>query len=130
MVAVHKSVKRIYLIEDDARAAAMINEAIALEGDPSWSVQIYTNGQDALHAVALQPPHLVLLDLRLPGVDGGTIYRQLRNDPRTMHVPILFISGATSHDLHMSGIDDGILLRKPVNLSILLQVLRDHLLAA
>ncbi len=130
MVAVHKCVKRIYLIEDDARAAAMINEAIALEGDPSWSVQIYTNGQDALNAVALQPPHLVLLDLRLPGVDGGTIYRQLREDPRTMQVPILFISGATSHDLHMSGIDDGILLRKPVNLSILLQVLRDHLLAA
>ena len=127
---IHSASKTIYLVEDDVHAAAMIREAIELEGEPGWSVRVIADGAAALIEIDAAPPDLVLLDLRLPGADGGAIFRHLRANARTATMPVLFISGATSFELHDSGIDDGVLLRKPVNPGILIQVLRTHLHAA
>lgn len=130
MVAVQHATKLIYVIEDDPAAALLIREAIELEGDPSWRVRIIPDGAVALATIEAMPPDLILLDLRLPGTDGGTIFRHLRSNACTATLPVLFISGATSYELHDSGIDEGVLLRKPVNPSILLEVLHTHLRAA
>jgi putative two-component system response regulator len=130
MPAITTAVKNIYVIEDDLAAATLIREALELEGDPTWAVRIIMNGTIAVKIIKECPPDLVLLDLRLPGVDGGAIFRHLRSQPATRKMPILFISGATAHELYISGIEDGILLRKPVNLGILLHVVRTHLSAA
>ncbi len=130
MLATKPATKRIVVVEDDIVAATVIREALELEGEPTWSVEIITDGAVALRALQTRPPDLILLDLRLPGADGGKIFRQLRQQPRTRKMPVLFISGATTYELHDSGIDDGVLLRKPVNLSTLLQVVRTHLQAA
>jgi two-component system sensor histidine kinase/response regulator len=130
MIAAKPAIKRIFVIEDDLAAATLIQEALQLEGDSSWTVEVITDGAAAVKAIQQSPPDLVLLDLRLPGADGGTIFRYLRQHPKTLKLPILFISGATSHELHDSGIEDGVLLRKPVNLGILLHVVRTHLQVA
>ena len=127
MLATKTTTKRIFVIEDDLAAATLIQEALQLEGDASWSVEVITDGALAVKAIQRNPPDLILLDLRLPGADGGTIFRHLRQQPSTVAMPILFISGATSYELHDRGIEDGVLLRKPVNLGILLHVVRTHL---
>ena len=130
MLATNPAVKRIVVVEDDIASATVIREALELEGESSWSVEIITDGAVALRALQTRPPDLILLDLRLPGADGGKIFRQLRQQPRTRKMPVLFISGATTYELYDSGIEDGVLLRKPVNLNTLLQVVRTHLQAA
>jgi CheY-like chemotaxis protein len=130
MLATKPAVKRIVVVEDDIASATVIREALELEGESSWSVEIITDGAVALRALQTRPPDLILLDLRLPGADGGKIFRQLRQQPRTRKMPVLFISGATTYELYDSGIEDGVLLRKPVNLNTLLQVVRTHLQAA
>ncbi len=127
MVAAHRAIKRIYIIEDDLSAAMVIRETIELEGDPSWQVSILTDGIQAIEAIQRRKPDLVLLDLRMPGVDGSAVFRYLREARATAHLPVIFISGATAHELHDSGIEDGVLLRKPVNLTILMHVVRTHL---
>ena len=108
MIAAKPTIKRIFVIEDDLAAATLIQEALQLEGDSSWTVEVITEGMAAVHAIPQSPPALVLLDLRLPGADGGTIFRYLRQHPTTLKLPILFISGATSHELYDSGIEDGV----------------------
>jgi len=130
MLATKPAVKRIVVVEDDIASATVIREALELEGESSWSVEIITDGAVALRALQTRPPDLILLDLRLPGADGGKIFRQLRQQPRTRKMPVLFISGATTYELYDSGIEDGVLLRKPVNLNTLLQVVRTHLQSA
>jgi CheY-like chemotaxis protein len=126
----HTLHKTIYIIEDDIASATMIREALELEGDASWLIKVLTDGTSAIEALNDQTPDLVLLDLRLPGQNGGEIFRYLRGKPDTIKMPILFITGATNRDLHDNGIDDGVLLRKPVNLSTLLHVVRTHLCVA
>jgi CheY-like chemotaxis protein len=127
MIATTTATKRIYVIEDDLPSATLIREALELEGDPAWSIVTMTDGAAALAQMQACPPDLVLLDLRMPGLDGGALFARLRQTPATRHIPVLFISGATSYDLYDRGIEDGVLLRKPVNLTILLHVVRTHL---
>ncbi|MBA3823591.1 MAG: response regulator transcription factor [Ktedonobacterales bacterium] len=127
MVATNTAVKHIYVIEDDVASATLIREALELEGDASWAVRVITDGTQALLAIESFAPDLVLLDLRMPGTNGSAIFRRLRERAETMAIPVIFISGATAYELHDSGIEDGVLLRKPVNLTILMHVVRRHL---
>ncbi len=119
--------RTIVLVEDNASEASVIREAIELEGESSWRLRVIRDGAKAAAAITAHPPDLVLLDLGLPGADGGTIYRNLRAQPQTHAIPVLFLTGATTHDLYDHGIDDGVLLRKPVDMNVLMQVVRTHL---
>ena len=127
MLITKTATKTIYIIEDDLTSATLIREALELEGERSWLVHIITDGTIALQTIEVAPPDLVLLDLRMPGTDGSAIFHHLREKAETMDIPVIFISGATAYELHDSGIDDGVLLRKPVNLGILIHVVRKHL---
>lgn len=127
MVATGTAVKHIYIIEDDVASATLIREALELEGEVAWAVRVIHDGTQALQAIEEFPPDLVLLDLRMPGTNGSVIFQHLRDKAETMAIPVIFISGATAYELHDSGIEDGVLLRKPVNLSILMHVVRRHL---
>ncbi len=127
MIATDTAVKHIYIIEDDLTSATLIREALELEGETSWVVRVITDGTQALRAIDAFPPDLVLLDLRMPGTNGSAIFHRLRERVETMNIPVIFISGATAYELHDSGIEDGVLLRKPVNLTILMHVVRRHL---
>jgi DNA-binding response OmpR family regulator len=127
MIGTKTATKVIYIVEDDLPSAVLIREALELEGEPTWRVRIITDGTIALQTIAAFPPDLVLLDLRMPGTDGSVIFHHLREKAETIHLPVIFISGATAYELHDSGIEEGVLLRKPVNLSILMHVVRKHL---
>jgi DNA-binding response OmpR family regulator len=68
------------------------------------------------------PPDVVLLDVRLPGLDGGEVYRRLRaSSDRTR---VLFLTAGTALDLARQGIEDGMLLRKPFHLPDLVALVR------
>lgn len=128
MLVVPHTTKVIYIVEDDPASASMIREALELEGEPSWCMHVIGDGDEAMVAINTVTPDLVLLDLTLPGADGGTIYHELQtNGTDSQKMPVLFITGATTHDLHNRGIDEGVLLRKPVNLDVLIDVVRAHL---
>lgn len=127
MITTDAKTRLIYIIEDDPSSATMMREALELEGEKAWSVQAFTNSFIALSAIESEPPNLLLLDLKMPGMDGGTLFRKLREKPATENTPVLFITGANSHELYNSGIKDGVFLPKPVNLSVLLHVVRTYL---
>jgi CheY-like chemotaxis protein len=120
---------RILIVEDDAKAAGAIRAALELEGEPGWEIQVAGGGRRALELASETPPEVVLLDVALPDVDGAEVYRRLRANPLTARARVLFMTGATSLDLHRRGIDGGVLLRKPFDVQTLAGLVRTLLAA-
>lgn len=114
----------ILIVEDDPRTAHVLRSALELEGEPGWEIEVAGDGMRALELAACTPPELVLLDVRLPGIDGAEVYRRLRATPHGSRIHILFLSAGTSLDLYQRGIDDGVLLRKPFDVQDLIGLVR------
>ena len=105
------------LIVDDERANCRLLEALLLpEGYRPVSVG---SGEDALEAVAASPPDLILLDVRMPGMDGLQVARILKGDPATSHIPIIMVSAQHDRADRICGLDAGAedYLAKPVDRS-------------
>ncbi len=124
------TLRRILIVEDDAKVAEVIRDALRLEGSGAWEALTARSGEEALRMVEAQPVDLILLDVRLPGISGAEVYRRLRAAPTTHRLPIIFLSGGTSFDLSREGVQEGILLRKPFNIPELLAVVRANLPAS
>lgn len=116
--------RRILVVEDDELMTNLIRAGLELDGERDWEVQSAGEGVRALELAGAAPPDVVLLDVRLPGLDGAEVYRQLRAGAHTRHARILFLSAGTSYDLHLRGIEDGVLLRKPFDVGELVGLVR------
>lgn len=82
---------RIVCIDDDPHLRMLI--AAALAGDGDLEARLYASGAEALAACADDPPDLVLTDIMMPGMDGHEVLRRMRADPRTAHLPVVFMTG-------------------------------------
>lgn len=94
-----------------------------------YSVRPVPSGRLALQAAALNPPDLVLLDIMMPEMDGYEVCRQLKSDPRTKEIPVIFISalGETLDKVQafsMGGVD---FITKPFQLDEVEARVRTHL---
>lgn len=115
---------RILIVEDDQRVANVIRETLELEGDPDWTIETACEGMHALELAGAVQPDIVLLDVRLPGLDGAEVYRRLRASQKTRGSRVIFLSAGTSLDLYNRGIEDGVLLRKPFDVRELVSLVR------
>ncbi len=106
----------ILLVEDDRRLAELTAEFLEQNG---FSVAIESRGDRALARFAGTKPRIVLLDLNLPGTDGLTICRELRE---TFDGPILIITAHDSDIDQVVGLEAGAddYVTKPVNPMVLL----------
>jgi len=82
--------KRILVVEDDSELANTLCELLSDEGYQTESV---VSGADAISKVRAASPALVILDLGLPDQDGVGVALEMASDRRTVHLPVLFISG-------------------------------------
>ncbi|NCC32597.1 MAG: response regulator, partial [Chloroflexia bacterium] len=78
------------LIVDDTSANLRLLVQV-LQG-AGYRVRAVTNGERALAAVKHSPPGLILLDIRLPDIDGVEVCSILKKDPINHQIPIIFIS--------------------------------------
>jgi PAS domain S-box-containing protein len=60
--------------------------------DQGYSVRPVMEGASAIAAAQLAPPDLILLDVQMPGMDGYEVCRQLKADPRTRNIPVMFLT--------------------------------------
>lgn len=78
------------LIVDDT--PANLNVLSAILGKFGYRVRPAINGALALKAAQKAAPDLILLDVQMPGMDGYEVCRQLKSDPQTRDIPVVFIS--------------------------------------
>ncbi len=81
---------RILIIddEDDIREVA----AMSLETIAGWEVMVANSGAQGLTRAASYKPDAILLDVMMPGMDGPTTFRELRKNPATSQIPVLFLT--------------------------------------
>jgi PAS domain S-box-containing protein len=84
---------RALLVDDQADARARLRDLLLAHG---WAVEEAGHGAEALLKARQAPPDLVLAELLLPGLDGFTLLRHWRDDPRLRRIPFAFHTAAAS----------------------------------
>jgi DNA-binding response OmpR family regulator len=95
---------RILVVEDDFDIANILNVYFDGQG---YSVQVAATGADALLKVKEYRPHLIMLDIILPDMDGYSVCQQLRSRPETSNIPILFLTQKDERSDRISGLELG-----------------------
>jgi DNA-binding response OmpR family regulator len=81
---------RVVVIDDDPAVLRAVSTVLEPEG---YRVEIARDQREALRAVLVEPPALVVLDVNMPGLDGWELCDILRRQSHTREVPVLFLTG-------------------------------------
>jgi DNA-binding response OmpR family regulator len=117
---------RILIVDDEPFNIDYLEQELEELGYETMSAR---NGQEALERVAADPPDLILLDVRMPVMDGFTVCRSLKGNETTRLIPIVIMTTLDGIEDRIKGIEAGAddFLTKPVNQRELLARLRTTL---
>lgn len=120
--------KRILVVDDESSITRLLK--LNLEKTGRYVVQTLNSSEAALKAALEFHPDLILLDVIMPGLDGGYLANTLRSHPALKTVPIVFLTAAATKEevATRSGIIGGLpFLAKPVDLAEVLACLDEQL---
>lgn len=94
-----------------------------------YQVRVAPNGQIGLKIAKAQQPDIILLDIMMPGIDGYEVCRQLKADPETASIPVIFLTAKTDVADEAAGFELGACdyITKPVNPTLLKARVQTHL---
>jgi signal transduction histidine kinase len=116
---------RVALVEDNADLLGYL----AQELGRWYRVTPFSDSSRALREIAADPPDLIVSDIMMPGVDGITLARQVRADPRTAEVPVVLLSAREEVEAKLAGFQAGAddYVHKPFDLQELRARIELHL---
>ncbi len=105
---------RVLVADDDASTRQLFSRVLTKAGFVAIEA---CDGTAALEAIAADPPAAVLLDTRMPGLDGLQVLRRLRADPATRTLPVVLVTGQADVDHRVAGLEAGAsdYITKPVH---------------
>jgi two-component system cell cycle response regulator DivK len=119
---------RLILIAEDEPDNQVILQTV-VESLVGARAEVAADGLAVLACVARERPHMILLDLMMPGLDGFEVTRRLKSDPATADIPIIAVSALARPDDReaalAAGCDD--FVRKPFELDALEALIRSYL---
>jgi CheY-like chemotaxis protein len=123
------STMRILHVDDEPDIRDIVDLSLSL--NPDFEVRACASGEEAVTAAAEWLPILILLDVMMPGMDGPTTLTQLRQNPKTSTVPVVFMTArAQTRELeHFISLGAQGVISKPFDPMTLAFVVRDHLRA-
>ncbi len=92
----------ILIVEDDLDIADMLNAYFRVQG---YEVLTVNWGEDGVRACQTQAPDLVILDIRLPDIDGFEVAHRLRSNRRTNEIPIIFLTEKRERSDRLKGLE-------------------------
>ena len=81
---------RILHVDDEPDIREIVDMSLAL--NPDFAVRACASGVEAIETAAQWSPYLILLDVMMPGMDGPATLAQLRKNPRTCEIPVVFMT--------------------------------------
>lgn len=94
----------ILVVDDDPVVVQVVTQTLQTE---PYQIQITRAGTEALDALAVQRPDLIILDIMLPDLDGFEVCRRIRANPFTSRIPILFLTANDRPHQRAMGLDAG-----------------------
>jgi two-component system, cell cycle response regulator DivK len=116
---------RVLVVEDNEKNMRLFRDVLTVKG---FSALEATTGAQAVEMALEHRPQLVLMDIRLPDLDGIEALRRLRADERTASIPVLALTAQAmegDRERFLAAGFDGY-LSKPVNVGEFIEVVRQH----
>ena len=95
--------ERILLADDNADMRDYVTRLLG----ERYQVTAVENGEEALEAAILDPPHLILSDVMMPGLDGFGLLKKLRERAETRTIPVVLLSARAGEESRVEGLDAG-----------------------
>ena len=123
--AIPAEMPTLLIVDDQPINVRAMHQAFASD----YRVLVATSGADALRICRERLPDLILLDVVMPEVGGHEVCRQLKSDPRTRDIPIIFVTAQDEPSQEMLGLQLGAVdfIGKPVNPAVMRARVRTHL---
>lgn len=87
--------KKILVVDDKKKIVDLLYNILSKEG---FRVLTATDGESCLRIARQETPDLIVLDVMMPGMDGGYIASNLQEDERTKNIPVIFLTGAITEE--------------------------------
>lgn len=91
----------LLVIDDSPQDLSLLSEFLR---DARLRLVVAFDGQEGYQKAIVMQPDLILLDVRMPRTDGFAACRLLKADPRTRHIPVIFLSGCNDLDDRLTGL--------------------------
>jgi pilus assembly protein CpaE len=95
---------KILIIDDDPTAVEATEDVLTVGGHQVFSAD---SGEDGLRLAEELQPDLIFLDVKMPEMDGFEVCRRLRDNPKTSRVPIIMLTGQSSMEEKVKGLESG-----------------------
>ncbi|MGN7612135.1 response regulator [Magnetococcales bacterium HHB-1] len=116
----------ILIVDDTPDNLSLLSGLLKSE----YRLRIANNGTRALQALSVGAlPDLILLDIMMPELDGFEVCRRLKEDPKTVNIPVIFLSAKTQTSDEIQGLQMGAVdyITKPFNPPLVLARIKTHL---
>ncbi|MCP4308558.1 MAG: response regulator, partial [bacterium] len=118
---------RILVVDDVESNRTLLREML-----PRVNLEVVTagNGEEALHIAGEYLPHIIIMDIAMPVMDGPEATKALKSNPKTKDIPVLVLSASSTVEQKAKIMESGnfaAFLDKPVNVSQLLKELSNYL---
>ncbi len=98
------TVRNILIVDDSAFEQRMLTDLLS---EMPYRVSVAQNGAEGYRQALARHPDLILLDVRMPDMDGYACCRLLKANPATRDIPVIFVSGAESPEDRIRGLSIG-----------------------
>jgi len=117
---------RVLVVDDQPINIKLLQRKLEREG---MQVETALNGRECIERVRKEPPDLILLDVMMPEMDGIETCQELKKDPQSQTIPIIFITAKSSKEGKLEGLDAGAVdyITKPIDLEETLARVRTQL---
>ena len=88
--------KKILVVDDESRITRMIKRNLEVTGN--YEVETENDSTNAVAVARHFEPDLVVLDVMMPGMDGGEVLAVLREDPKLHHLPVIFLTAIVTQE--------------------------------
>src|SRR2546430_5631331 len=98
--------KKVLVIDDNPTIVELIKYAVNLQSE--FQVIVAYDGEEGLKSVYAENPVCVIIDVKMPRMDGYKLVRCLRGDTRTANIPLIILSAMTREEDQMTGLLSGV----------------------
>ena len=104
---------KVLVVDDERQIRDLLGEFLEREG---YEVFLASAGEEAIELAERKIPHAILLDVKMPGIDGIEVCKRLKAEPKTQFIPVIMITGYVDNKMVAieSGADD--FVNKPIDL--------------
>ena len=117
---------KILLVDDSVQNLRLLGNMLR---EKNYQIALAQNGKEGLQLAAKILPDLILLDIMMPELDGYEVCKRLKEDEKTRHIPVIFLTAKTSNNDIVSGFQIGGVdyITKPFNKEELFMRIKTHL---